>query len=84
MKAPPKIKIYTKYYCGWCKEVLDYLDRLGWEYEEHEVMKNPKHYQALVDLSGQDMTPTALIDGKLLVDFGADELEEFLKHEGYL
>lgn len=84
MKAPPVIKIYTKYYCGWCKEALDYLDRLGWAYEECEVMKNPKYYDELIKLSGQEMTPTALIDGKLLVDFGEDELEEFLKKEGYI
>ena len=84
MKSPPSIKIYTKYYCGWCKEVLDYLDRLGWSYENLEVAKNPKNYKELVDLSGQDMAPTAWIDGKLLVDFGEEELEAFLKREQYL
>ena len=84
MKPPPVIKVYTKYYCGWCKEVLDYLDQLGWSYENLEVARNEKNYKELVDLSGQDRAPTALIDGKLLVDFGADELEEFLKKEGYL
>ena len=84
MKPPPKIKIYTKYYCGWCHEALDYLNKLGWEYEELEVAKNEKNYQELVKLSGQDMTPTALIDGKLLVDFGEEELEAFLKKEGYI
>lgn len=84
MKPPPKIKIYTKYYCGWCKEALRYLDQLGWSYEELEVAKNSKNHKELVEISGQDMAPTAVIDGKLLVDFGEDELEAFLKKEGYI
>jgi len=84
MKPPPRIKIYTKYYCGWCKEALRYLDRLGWKYEELEVARNEKNFKELLELSGQEMTPTALIDGKLLVDFGEEELEAFLKKEEYL
>jgi glutaredoxin len=83
-KPPPKIKIYTKYYCGWCREVTDYLNRLGWKYEELEVAKNPKNYKELVDFTGQEMAPTAFIDNRLLIDFGEDELDAFLKKEGYL
>ena len=83
-EPPPKIKIYTKYYCGWCREVLDYLNKLGWPYEEREVARHSKYYDELVELTGQDRTPTAQVDGKWLVDFGTDELEEFLKKEGHL
>ena len=84
MKPPPQIKIYTKYYCGWCHEVIDYLDRLGWKYEEIEVARDEKNHKELLDLTGQDRAPSALIDGKWLLDFGEEELEQFLKKEGYL
>jgi glutaredoxin len=84
MKPAPKIKLFTKYYCGWCHEVLDYLKKLGWEFEELEVARDDKNFAQLQKLSGQTKTPTALIDGKMLVDFGVEELEEFLGKEGYL
>ena len=83
-KPPPKIKLFVKYYCGWCHEAKDYLDQLGWPYEEVEVARNPAGLQELERLSGQTMAPTAVIGDKLLVDFGQDELEDFLKKEGYL
>jgi glutaredoxin len=84
VKPPPAIKIYAKHYCGWCHEVLDYLKELGWPYEEVEVARNAANMEELRKLSGQDRAPTAVIDGKLLVDFGVEELKEFLRKEGHL
>ena len=36
-------------------------------------------YDEMIRLSGQRLTPTLVVDEKVLADFGPDELEIFLK-----
>jgi glutaredoxin 3 len=37
----------------------------------------------MIALTGQSKAPSAEIDGHVLADFGASELESFLKTHGY-
>jgi glutaredoxin 3 len=36
-------------------------------------------YAEMIRLSGQTYTPTLSVDGKLLADFGPDDLQQFLQ-----
>ena len=56
-----------------------WLDERGYRYEQIDVESNSRAYREMIDLSGQSLTPTLVIDGKVLPDFGPDELELFLK-----
>jgi glutaredoxin len=59
-----------------------YLDQAGFRYEEINVLADSKAYSEMIRLSGQSYTPTLVVGGLVLGDFGNDELETFLqKHD---
>lgn len=74
-----KIRLFIKPYCGWCRRAIRWLDARGLEYEKIDVMASDAAWDEMVRLSGQDQSPVIEVDGKVLADFGVDELEEFLK-----
>lgn len=55
-----------------------WLDERGYQYEQIDVEGSSRAYREMIDLSGQSLTPTLVADGKVLPDFGPDELELFL------
>jgi glutaredoxin len=52
---------------------------LGYKFEEIDVERDRRAYAEMIQLSGQSYTPTLEVGGKVLADFGPDELETFLK-----
>jgi glutaredoxin 3 len=74
--------LYIKTGCPWCVEVTDYLDRKNIEVETKVVSNDRSAMQEMVDLSGQSKAPTLDWHGKVLADFGVDELIPFLKKHG--
>ncbi len=77
-----RVTVYTKRYCGWCDEVLDLLRSRGLEFEEREVYSNRQHFEEMVRKSGQWLAPVVEIDGHLLVDTDASEVEDYLDQVG--
>lgn len=71
--------LYIKIGCPWCDEVIDYLDRQRIDYETIVVSGNREAMQEMVALSGQSKAPTLDWHGKVLADFGVDELVPFLR-----
>jgi len=78
------IIIYTKTGCPWCKEALDFLQKHSIAFEEREVRLHPEYFDELVKKSGQEKTPTFDIDGYILADSDADQIEAYLKEKGVL
>ncbi len=76
MSAP--LKLYVKTWCPWCITAVRYLRKHQYDFEEIDVEADRSAYQEMIKLSGQSYTPTLEVDGKVLADFGPDELEEFL------
>ncbi len=74
--------LYIKRGCPWCDEVVDYLERKKIEVETLVVSNNRDAMQEMVKLSGQSKAPTMDWHGKILADFGVDELVPFLKKQG--
>ena len=58
---------------------MRWLDAREIDYEEIDVMKDEAAYDEMVRLSGQELAPVIDVDGKILADFGPDELETFWK-----
>lgn len=80
---PKNIRLFIKPYCGWCHEVMEWLDARGIEYQRLNVTADEASYREMVDLSDQSRAPVIEVDGEVLADFGAEELEAWWKERGF-
>ena len=74
-----KIRLFIKPYCSWCHKAIHWLDAHDIEYEVLDVMSDDAAYEEMVKLSGQELSPVIDVDGKILADFGPDQLAVFWK-----
>jgi glutaredoxin len=74
-----KIRLFIKPYCGWCHKAQRWLNERGVKYETFDVIANSKAMTEMVRLSNQTLAPVIEVDGKILADFGPEELETFWK-----
>ena len=74
---PNKIRLFIKPYCGWCHEAANWLNERGIQYETLDVVADAAARKEMAKLSGQTLAPVIDVDGKILADFGADELADF-------
>jgi glutaredoxin len=58
---------------------MKWLDKHDVEYEVIDVIANDDAFDEMVKLSGQELAPVIDVGGKILADFGPDELERFWK-----
>ncbi len=72
-----KIRLFIKPYCGWCHKAMRWLDDHGVKYERLDVIGDVRAYNEMVELSGQTLAPVIDVDGRVLADFGPEELEKF-------
>jgi glutaredoxin 3 len=73
--------LYIKSGCPWCNEVIDYFKQHDIEVETVFVSGNPEAMDEMIELSGQSKAPTMNWHGKLLADFGVEELIPFLEQQ---
>ncbi|MFZ0826540.1 MAG: glutaredoxin domain-containing protein [Verrucomicrobiia bacterium] len=74
-----KARLFIKPYCGWCHKAMRWLDDHGIKYEALDVIANEEAYAEMVRLSGQELAPVIDVDGKILADFGPEELPGFFR-----
>ncbi|MGH2353147.1 MAG: glutaredoxin family protein [Chloroflexota bacterium] len=72
------ITVWTKLGCGWCDEVIDLLRERGLPFEERVVTGDRERMAELIRKSGQTLAPVVEIEGQLLIDTDADEVERYL------
>ena len=72
-----KVRLFIKPWCSWCHLATDWLDERGIPYEKLDVTANHVANDEMVRLSGQTFAPVIDVDGKILADFGPEELEKF-------
>ena len=75
-----KIRLFIKPYCGWCHKAIRWLDDQDIQYEKIDVIADEKAFEEMIRLSGQDKAPVLDVDGKILADFGPEELPGFFKN----
>lgn len=78
----PLPRLYVKTGCPWCAEAMDFLRRHGIAYQTINVTQSPQAMEEMIALSGQSKAPTLDWHGEVLADFGAAELEPFLRQRG--
>ena len=71
--------LYVKQGCPWCIAAEEELQKLGVKYERREVRSNPEFFKEMQEISGQSKAPVLDVDGRILADFGPEQLAEFLK-----
>jgi glutaredoxin 3 len=70
--------LYTKAGCPWCEEAVRFLDEHGVGYRLKEVTGDAAAFAEMQEKSGQTRAPTLDWHGKILADFGSEELVPFL------
>ena len=80
---PSTIRLFIKSGCGWCDEAMEWLEARGIAYEPLNVSRDAASFREMVRLSGQTLAPVIDVDGEVLADFGADELESWWKDMGF-
>jgi glutaredoxin len=81
MPEAPLPILYVKSGCPWCHEVIEFLRERGVSYREQNVSKDAAAMQEMQRKSGQTRAPTLDWNGKILADFGVDELVPFLRQQ---
>ena len=72
-----KIRLFIKPYCPWCHQAQHWLDARGIKYETLDVIADRQAMAEMARLSGQMLAPVIEVDGRILADFGPEELEKF-------
>jgi len=74
---PKRIRLFIKPYCGWCHKAERWLNERGVEYEKVDVIADEAAHEEMIRLSGRDLAPVLEVDGKILADFGPEQLADF-------
>ena len=70
--------LYVKTGCPWCAEASAFLSEHGIGYREVNVSTDPAAFNAMEHASGQSKAPVLDWHGRILADFGVEELKTFL------
>jgi glutaredoxin-like YruB-family protein len=73
------IKVYSTPFCPYCVTLKDYLKGKKVEFTEVDVSEDEKGRDEMVELSGQIGVPVVNIDGKIIVGFDKEQIDEVLK-----
>jgi glutaredoxin 3 len=74
-----KIRLFIKPNCGWCQKAMRWLDEHEVEYEKIDVLADEKAFDEMIKISRQTFAPVLDVNGKILADFGPEELPGFFK-----
>lgn len=73
-----KVKIYSTPTCIHCKRAKEFFKEKGIEYEDIDVSTNEVAGKEMVEKSGQQAVPVIEIDGKIILGFDKEKIEEAL------
>lgn len=73
-----KVKVYSTTTCPWCVKVKELLKSKNVKFEDINVGLDQKAAEEMVRKSGQMGVPVTEIDGKIIVGFDKEAIEEAL------
>ena len=73
-----ELTLYSRKWCSWCIDAKDYLKEKGYCFQEIDVGKDRRAYEAMKQLSSQTYVPTFVADDNVLANFDTNQLEKFL------
>ncbi len=72
------VTIYTTNTCHWCHMAKEYFKSKAIEYTEINVTGDMAKQKELVQKSGQFGVPVIFIDGKMILGFDRDKINQYL------
>ena len=72
------ITLYTTSVCHFCVKTKEYLKAKGLAWVEHNVQTNPPMAAEMIRKTGQMGVPVIDIDGKIIIGFNKQKLDELL------
>jgi len=72
------VKVYSTPSCPWCVRLKEFLKEERVEYEDIDVSANQKAAQEMIEKSGQMGVPGVEINGKIIVGFDREAIENEL------
>lgn len=73
--------LYIKRGCPWCVTAENWLQSEGFTYKAVDVLSDQAAFETMRRISGQSKAPVLETDdGRVLADFGPEELPGFLSH----
>ena len=73
-----KVKVYSTSTCPWCHKAKDFLKEKNVKFEDIDVGADQKAANEMLEKSGQMGVPVIDIDGKIIVGFDKEEMENLL------
>ena len=73
------IKIYSTPFCPYCVTLKDYLKEKKVEFNDVDVSSDDKERDEMIELSGQIGVPVINVDGRIIVGFDKEQIDEVLK-----
>lgn len=83
MIQPTQIRLFIKPGCPWCDEAIEWLTSHDISFATLNVSRDASARAEMLELTGQTKAPSIDVDGHILADFGADELEAWWKKMGF-
>lgn len=74
----PKIIAYLKPSCGWSQGVRAVLRKYDLPYEDRDIFNDPAQREEMIEKTGQMLSPSVEVNGRMLADVSGEELETFL------
>lgn len=71
--------LYVKQGCPWCADALKYFSEIGLELDLVDVRTDPSRMPELLEVSGQNKTPTLKNGDFVVADFDVDEFKQALE-----
>ncbi|MBE0539938.1 MAG: glutathione S-transferase N-terminal domain-containing protein [Verrucomicrobia bacterium] len=72
-----RVRLFIKSYCPWCHKAERWLKDHAIHYQAIDVISDETAFAEMIRLSGQELAPVIEVDGKILADFGPEQLADF-------
>ena len=73
-----KVLVYSTQTCPYCAMAKKYLEEKGVKYENIDVSKDSDSLEKMVEKSGQMCVPVLDINGKMIVGFDMEAIDQAL------
>ena len=73
-----KVAVYSTPTCPYCRMTKEYLKEKETEFEDIDVSANQENAKEMIGKSGQMGVPVIEIDGKIIVGFDKNAIDEAL------
>ena len=73
------VTVYSASWCAFCRAAKDYLNKIGVEFTEKDIEKDPANAKEVIDKSNQMGIPVLDIDGTIVIGFDKPRIDAALK-----